>query len=229
MTAFAYSSGDPNNLVGGGAASMGDIQGPLVDLRTFLNGGNLDGVNLTTAAAQALALNVSGGNTARGKSIIATTESRTNVAYGTLPTPDQVSSIVLPANGLIHIGFMAAWQETVSAAARAAIFIGANQLKSSNSGATAPTVVETSLSGAVNVDSSLASFTGGLISYAPAGAYTGDVTTGQLVGQTSGFGQSGLCTVFAAAGTYSISVQFKASSGTVTVKQRKLWVKAEAF
>ena len=35
--------------------------------------------------------------------------------------------------------------------------------------------------------------------------------------------------VFAAAGTYDISVQFKASSGSVTVKNRKLWVWTMGF
>jgi hypothetical protein len=34
-----------------------------------------------------------------GKSIIATEETRTNVAYGTLTTPDVVTGIVLPTDG----------------------------------------------------------------------------------------------------------------------------------
>jgi len=37
MTNFAYISGNPDNLTGGGAANMVDIQGPLVDLATWLN------------------------------------------------------------------------------------------------------------------------------------------------------------------------------------------------
>lgn len=39
MPTFSYSSGDPSHLTGGQNASMADIQGPLVDIRTFLNGG----------------------------------------------------------------------------------------------------------------------------------------------------------------------------------------------
>jgi hypothetical protein len=35
--------------------------------------------------------------------------------------------------------------------------------------------------------------------------------------------------VFAAAGTYDISVQFKTSAGTLSVKNRKLWARAVAF
>jgi surface-anchored protein len=33
----------------------------------------------------------------------------------------------------------------------------------------------------------------------------------------------GVCWIFAAAGTYKITVQFKASSGNVKVKERNLW------
>lgn len=34
---FDYTTGNPNNLVGGQNASMVDVQGPFVDLKTFLN------------------------------------------------------------------------------------------------------------------------------------------------------------------------------------------------
>jgi len=37
VTTFAYTTGNPNNLVGGQTASMGDIQGPFTDLATFIN------------------------------------------------------------------------------------------------------------------------------------------------------------------------------------------------
>jgi hypothetical protein len=47
-----------------------------------------------------------------------------------------------------------------------------------------------------------------------------------VVGQeyTADYGPGGVCYVFAAAGTYDVSVQFKASSGSITAKSRKLWV-----
>jgi len=38
---FDYTSGNPDNLVGGNAASMGDIQGPFYDIRAYLNSGAL--------------------------------------------------------------------------------------------------------------------------------------------------------------------------------------------
>lgn len=49
MTTFSYSSGDPNNLVASANASMADIQGPFVDLRSFLNG-SISSVNLASNA-----------------------------------------------------------------------------------------------------------------------------------------------------------------------------------
>lgn len=50
MTTFAYSSGDPSHLTASQNASMADIQGPFVDLRTFVNG-NISDINLSASAA----------------------------------------------------------------------------------------------------------------------------------------------------------------------------------
>lgn len=49
MTTFAYTTGNPANLTSGANASMGDIQGPLNDLRTFLNSQGLDFTNIGAA------------------------------------------------------------------------------------------------------------------------------------------------------------------------------------
>lgn len=46
MTTFAFTTGNPADLTGGSNASMTDIQGSFTDLRTFLNGGNIDDTNL---------------------------------------------------------------------------------------------------------------------------------------------------------------------------------------
>lgn len=37
---LSYTTGNPNNLTGGGGASMNDIQGPFVDIKTFLTDGS---------------------------------------------------------------------------------------------------------------------------------------------------------------------------------------------
>jgi len=50
VTTFAYTSGDPSHLTAGTNATMADIQGPFVDLRTFVNG-NISDINLTSSAA----------------------------------------------------------------------------------------------------------------------------------------------------------------------------------
>jgi hypothetical protein len=189
--------------------------------------GNIDDANLK--AALKAVLGVSDGITARrGKSIIPATESRTNVAYGTLTTPDQVS-VTLPQDGLIAVAYQATWQESVSGAARAGIFVGANEVVVAPStavtgapSATSPEGNPTSAS-FPNTDLALSSYPGGLKSETEnSTAYTGDVTTGQVVGLAGGNG--GPCYIFAAAGTYAVSIQFKSSSGSVTVKNRKLWV-----
>jgi hypothetical protein len=67
----------------------------------------------------------------------------------------------------------------------------------------------------------LTSHIAGLVSVAGTGNTT-EVTTGQVVGVVGSWG--GFAVVFAAAGTYDVSVQFKSSVGSVTVKNRHLWV-----
>lgn len=189
----------------------------------------------------------------RGATNISTTESRTNTAYGLLTTPDKVT-VTLPTNGLIAVAYQATWQESANQAARAAIFLGATQQTIAPAdGAAAPKTVEAGYGGGgiVNTDRSLCSFSSGLASTGNATAFTGDVTTGQAIGAhsvnvVSGVGSGaafyvggggphtvdgvgGPCVIFAAAGTYDVSVQFKASSGSVTAKNRKLWVWTAGF
>lgn len=158
------------------------------------------------------------GNTLRWQTptVIATEETRESVSFGTLTTPDEVKSVVLPTNGLLAIGYAAIFKSSVSNAGRAAIFIGANQLKNTATGV--PLVEE--IATATTELSTVATTPAGL-SKSAGSASTAFVTTGQILGPgTSG----GLTYVFAAAGTYNISVQFKATSGSVTAKERKLWV-----
>jgi hypothetical protein len=168
----------------------------------------------------------------RGAAIIATQQARTDTAYGTLATPDSVT-VALPSNGLIVIAYQATWFESVAGAARAAVFIGANQLQTAGSSITSPVVQETSTGRTVAVAATpLSSCTFGLRSEGdPASgvAYGGDVTTGQVVGNGGAGLGYGALHVFAAPGTYAVSVQYKASSGSVTALTRKLWVWVEPF
>jgi hypothetical protein len=222
------------------------IRSLLSEIQGIVNGG-IDTSNLAAAAgvteAQLAAVLVSRlgvGTTGRGKSIIATSESRTNTAYGTLTTPDKVT-VTLPADGLIVATYQATWQESVSGAARAAFFIGANQqvMQSGTSQLPAPVAAATGSSTAAR-DYPLVSSGGGLMSVvSTSGGFAADLTTGQAVGaygttvieettvaRSSGaslFYAGGPCHIFAAAGTYDVTVQFKASSGSVSAKNRKLW------
>lgn len=174
---------------------------------------------------------------------IPTTETRTNTAYGKMPTADQVANVEVGPNELIVVVYQATWQESVLAAGRASIFIGANQAKVVVDSSIAPQVQAARQVGAggQNVDLPLSTFQAGLAS-GDSGTYPGDVTTGQIVGTlgkaagagyelsgTTAQGPAGLplggaCLLFAAAGTYDVSIQFKASSGNVVAKNRKLWV-----
>lgn len=171
---------------------------------------------------------------------IAAEQARTNTAYGTLGTEDQVEDVAVPANGLVLLGYQAAWKESVNSAASAAIFIDGNQLKLAQDNQASPVEQFASIGGDVDAGTykPLSTFPGGLAGVNATNpgdtAYTGDVTTGQLLGHyranhavASAFGW---CLIHSLpAGTYTFSVQFKATSGTVTVKQRKLWVASIGF
>lgn len=179
----------------------------------------------------------------RGKSIITTEEPRTNTAYGLLTTPDRVQNIAVPAESLLVVAYQATWKCSVAQAARAAIFIGANQLKATADNAAAPAVSEAShRNGGADVYVPLFSTGQGLGSSSGPANYSGDVTTGQAFGLITGasgynaiapgepYKSGGPCQIFGLpAGTYDISVQFKASSGSVTAKNRKLWVWTVGF
>ena len=191
----------------------------------------------------------------RGKSIISATETSTSAGYGLLTTPDVVRSVVLPTDGLLKIWYQALWKTDSpgSGNARASIFIGSNQLKVGENDGAPKTQAATSFGDKYrNLHTSPA----GLIGFDASTTDTTDVTTGQVVGslavawsveiggsvRTVGSGAWGATSaaganvpfggpvyIFAAAGTYDISVQFKTSAGTISVKNRKLWVQSIDF
>lgn len=253
MTSFSFTP-----LVAGNPELVSDINTPLTAIQTILNGG-IDSSNVTdgtltpsdlTTALQDL-LGVTGNVVRRGKAIsVPSSDSRTNTAYGLLANPDRVQNVVMPTDGLISVWYQATWQESVTSAARAAIFIGANQFKiAGGSGFEQPvTQAARMVNASPALDTPLSSAPFGLFSPVDGTGYTGDVTTGQGIGgfasaatqpfvEMNGGGfalplatvTGGPVYIFAAAGTYDISVQFKASSGNVVAKNRRLWVEARAF
>lgn len=249
-----HSSGKGLQIPTGGIAT-GAITGAKIATNavtaSHITDGTITGVKLVTntitgdkfATADLQKLGLSDSVVRRGKSIITGVGTRTNTAYGALdagaaPGPDRVQNVVLPTDGLLFVAYQATWQETNVGAARAAIFVGSNQVQVAT-GTEAGTYVQETTTPAVaaNQDHPLATSSRGLISPGAGGssAYTGDVATGQLIGMAqdsstlNGF-VGGPCVMFAAGGVpYDVSVQFRATSGTVTVKNRKLWVWTMGF
>jgi hypothetical protein len=192
-----------------------------------------------------------------GSENIATSQSVTSTTYTTLGTPDQVTGIVLPTSGFLRVWYYATWQESVSNAARAAIFIGSNQLQASlgldGSSNTVGTVAAATVSGGpANTNTSLVSCPLGIMSDEGGSAgnsvttglalaastktppqieYRGSLTALFTSGSASLHGMvGGPCDIIGLpAGTYTISVQFKASSGSVTAANRLLAVQTIPF
>lgn len=144
--------------------------------------------------------------------IIATEQTRESATFGTLTTPDEITGVVLPENGLIVVGYSAKVKSSVASEGRVAVFLGANQLRNSLS-----SVQENSTSGTGY--NTMGTSQAGISGQAGTEAF---VTTGQIVGAGSNSG--GPTFIFAAAGTYTVSIQYKAVSGSITAKERKLWV-----
>lgn len=159
--------------------------------------------------------------------VIATEESRTNATFGTLTTADEIKEVKLAENGLILVIYEALWKESSAGLGRAGIFLNetivekqTNSTPSEQFGVTDAANVGKfrylGTAGGAGLKGDLAS---GAIDESPA-----PVTTGNLVGQGSVLGSGLPSLIEAAAGTYKISIRVKSSSGSVTMKNRKLWV-----
>jgi hypothetical protein len=194
---------------------------------------SLDAEQMSAALATLLGVTADG-SVRRGAVSTAAAESRTNAAYGLLTTPDRVSSVVVPTNGLLIVGYRALWKTTATGTMNAAIFLGANQLKLPQR-ISAPSVQEasyTSGGAADNIYKSLVTSPQGLkANPIQAGGDESEVTTGMLLTLDDFYAPNdngGVAFIFAAAGTYDVSVQFKSATG-LTVKDRHLWVLSLGF
>lgn len=221
---------DPGDVVTATSISSAAANLRWQRLYAALGAGAIDDTQIASALLDKVGV-TSGATVRRGKSIIAGTHSTASAAYTTLGTPDQVAGIVLPTDGLIFVAYQALWQSSVGSSGRAAIFIGATQLKVTGNGGGFPAVQEANGNATAATDAGLStsSAANGLIGNNGA-APGADVTTGQVVGNGStGFG-GGPVAIFAAAGTYTVSIQFKVvSGGTVQATNRKLWVWTMGF
>jgi len=104
--------------------------------------------NIITAdilnVAQPASLGLSGSS---GVTNIATSQSTSSTSFTTLSTPDQVSGLVVPVNGLIAVQYQALWAMS-NASSVAAIFVNSNQLKvqAYNSGTRGPQLQQAAVS-----------------------------------------------------------------------------------
>lgn len=133
---------------------------------------------------------------------VSTEQSRESTSFGTLSTADEITGVVVPTGGLLTVTYTAQVKSSVSGAGRIAVYVGSNAMGSES------TTFETSFARVYTEP-------GGLNK----GAGTATVTTGRALGSLQ-IGEL-------AAGTYAVSVQYKATSGSVTAKERVLRVKVE--
>lgn len=156
---------------------------------------------------------------------IATEENRNSATFGFMTTEDKVENVVLAESGLIVLSYRCQMKSSVGAAGRAAIFLGSEQLKVFSEVGANPVVQETASAG--TGWGTVFSGAGGLLEF---GLVTTFVTTGQaLASGVKNNGEpitpiGGVCYIFAAPGTYTVGVKYKATSGTVTAKNRVLTV-----
>lgn len=178
------------------------------------------------------------------KSVVNTEDTYNLTLFGeATPNPDRVSQVTMPTDGLMYIGAIGRYKCTVlgddlsGLGCQIAIHINSNQLKVPDSGQAAP-VAQSSVwnnFAATNTYKPFGSYHGGIASIGGTVAQSDDVTTGQILSiGTLGDGSKyvapgGFFIMFAAAGVYDISLRYKVSSGTITVKNRKLWVWTKEF
>jgi len=164
----------------------------------------------------------------RGAVNISASQSTTSATSVLLSTPDEVSGIVLPANGLLAVWYQATWSPTSGSTAEASLFLNGTAVDYANMGVGLSPTAQYIADSSPGYTSPLTTCAAGLQTSVGSSNYTGDVSTGQILG-TDGTG--GPCYIFAAAGTYTVSVQFlnSGSIGTTTVANRKLWVQAVPF
>jgi hypothetical protein len=152
------------------------------------------------------------------RAFIAAEQTRENVAFGTLATPDE-AEVVLAKEGLIGIAYQAAWKPSATNGARAALFVDGVQLSIASGQENERQETGSQHAEAGNFGA-LFTTGGGLRGRTPdRGGFT-PAATGQIVGFTEFEG--GAVMIPAAAGAHIITVQFKAVSGLVAVKNRKL-------
>jgi hypothetical protein len=212
----SFETPEPNEAL---ASSDSKIRAAIIALREAINGG-LSNENLSGAAGitRANLAKESKPVTWYSPKVISTEEVRSNTSYGTLGTEDAIPGVVLPEGGIIKVFYRAHVKQSVSEAGIIGLFLGANQVATANGGST----IQTGLASGTGFGTVFTSASNSVNGLQFEGISNAESTTGQSVGY-------GALEVFAPAGTYTVSVRYKASSGSITAKERKLWVEVHGF
>jgi len=142
---------------------------------------------------------------------IVTEETRSNVAFGTMTTADEITGVALPAGGVIRIAYRAIWKSSVSSAGEARITLNGTGV----SAIAANGVEKIATQGTTNRI---------LMTNPASGEGVRPFQNGKEVSTMPTSGLMPWWEVFAPAGTYAVAIQFLATSGSVTVKERVLQV-----
>jgi len=193
----------------------------------------------------------------KGFTIIPGSESTSSASYTTLTTPDQISNLVVPANAILEVWYQAIWQSSAKGG-QATLFLNGNQvvIQGRQSAGTPGPGQMVALNTQTAVDQILTTWGAGLYGTNDASSFSADVATGQILGYsatsgaatfvvnsgtnvfsqyqiggpyTQAFFGGGVCGMFLAAGTYTVSIRFACSIGSVTVKNRRLYARVVPF
>ena len=242
MRGFIY--GGIVNQVGSYTLQIDPDQGTSAS-GTFTIKNKFDATNLTSGVLGVDRLPVSfldqvgansTGTTRHGKSVIDTEQTTSSTTYATLATPDEVT-LTLPEDGILYVTYRALWKysDVENTESCIAIFVDEDQVlePSFNGDPPEPTfgcvgptqdpgneMFYTPVWSLVN-----ASFSDGINLTAD----SVDGTAPQAIESSSEEPPTAMIT--APAGTHTISIRYKAGVGTetVSVKERKLWVRTEGY
>lgn len=175
------------------------------------------------AAGRLHAYSISGGPgtglTQAGEAVIADEESRSSTTSGLLATPDRISGVTIPTDGLVYVYYLAQWKEDLAGTARVGIFLNDTQVQTHDllTGVVGNALEACAAPAPGDYDVLITDGQQGLTSLGVAGGAASFPTTGYVAG-------GHMVGIHANAGVYDVSIRFRVNDplATVTVRQRRL-------